>query len=71
MPAPSQPPLTAIPPGLTEIPPRLTEINDATIRMLVDGFYARVRQDPVLAPVFAAAIAESAWPEHLRKMYAF
>jgi hemoglobin len=51
--------------------PKLTEVTEPTIRLLVDAFYARVRRDPTLAPVFAAAIAADAWPVHLEKMYAF
>jgi hemoglobin len=47
------------------------EITETTIRMLVDSFYAHVRRDPSLGPVFANAIAEEAWPAHLEKMYAF
>ncbi len=47
------------------------EVTEATIRALVDGFYARVRGDPALGPIFARAIAEDAWPAHLEKMYAF
>jgi hypothetical protein len=35
---------------------RLAIIDDATIIVLVDAFYARVRRDPVLAPVFAASM---------------
>ena len=50
---------------------RLAIIDDATIIVLVDAFYARVRRDPVLAPIFAASIDEAAWPAHLRRMYAF
>jgi hemoglobin len=50
---------------------RLTEVTEATIRTLVDTFYERVRRDPVLAPVFESAIADTAWPAHLQKMYAF
>lgn len=46
-------------------------VSEATIRQMVDRFYARVRADAVLGPVFAAAIAEAAWPAHLEKMYAF
>jgi hemoglobin len=46
-------------------------VTEDTIRLLVDRFYARVRRDPTLGPVFAAAIADDAWPEHLEKMYAF
>jgi hemoglobin len=52
------------------IPP-YDEATETTIRALVDRFYARVRRDPVLGPVFADAIAEDAWPAHLEKMYAF
>ena len=47
------------------------EMTEATIRPLVDAFYARVRRDPTLGPIFADAIAEDAWPVHLEKMYAF
>lgn len=47
------------------------EVTEATIRALVDRFYACVRRDPALQAVFADAIAEDAWPPHLEKMYAF
>lgn len=47
------------------------EVTEANITMLVDRFYARVRRDPALGPIFANAIAEDAWPAHLDKMYAF
>ena len=50
---------------------RFTAITEATIVHLVDAFYAKVRRDPVLRPVFENAIAEPAWPAHLRRMYAF
>ena len=46
-------------------------ITEATIRSLIDAFYARVRDDPTLGPIFANAIADAAWPAHLQKMYAF
>ena len=49
----------------------LDAVTEATIRMLVDSFYARVRRDPTLGPIFAAAIADDAWPQHLERMYAF
>ena len=42
--------------------PPLTE-ND--IVSVVDAFYAKVRVDPALGPVFARAIRDDAWPEHL------
>jgi hemoglobin len=46
-------------------------VTEDTIKAQVDAFYALVRCDPVLGPVFAAAIADDAWPPHLEKMYAF
>jgi hemoglobin len=46
-------------------------INEVTIITLVDRFYAEVRKDPTLGPVFTAAIMPDAWPAHLKKMYAF
>ncbi len=39
------------------------------IRDLVEAFYARVRDDPVLGAVFEAAIDD--WPAHLDKLCAF
>lgn len=42
----------------------------ADIERLVDTFYGRVREDPILAPIFDD-IARVNWPEHLPKMYAF
>lgn len=47
------------------------DISEASIVRLVDAFYAKVRRDPVLAPVFERAIEAERWPEHLRKMYDF
>ena len=47
------------------------DITEQTIRQLIDRFYARVRADATLGPVFARAIADAAWPEHLERMYAF
>jgi hemoglobin len=50
---------------------RYAEVTEATIKVLVDAFYARVRRDTTLGPIFGTAIAEDAWPMHLEKMYAF
>jgi len=36
---------------------------------MVEAFYARVRQDPLLAPVFEARVAD--WGPHLDRMTAF
>ncbi len=45
-------------------------IDEALIERVVRAFYAEIRQDPDLAPVFAAAIP-SDWEPHLKKMMAF
>ncbi len=39
------------------------------IRLLVDSFYDKIRQDQILAPVFNEKIQD--WPPHLDKMYRF
>lgn len=46
-----------------------TGIDEAMIEKLMRGFYARVRKDPLLGPVFDARIAN--WEHHLQKMFAF
>ena len=44
-------------------------MTEAQLSLLVDRFYAKVREDEVLGPVFNGAIAD--WPEHLEKLSAF
>lgn len=46
-----------------------TGIDEKMIRKLVHGFYQKVRQDPLLGPVFAARIVN--WDPHLERMCAF
>ena len=47
------------------------DIEDiAGIKLLVDAFYTKVRQDDLLGPVFASAI-EGDWQPHLNRMYDF
>jgi hemoglobin len=46
-----------------------TGITEAMIERLVHAFYAKVRSDAVLAPLFEARIA--AWEPHLKQMCAF
>lgn len=48
-----------------------TGIDEAMIARLIHGFYDRVRQDSVLGPIFAARIADDAWPQHLERLVAF
>ena len=44
---------------------RYAELSEEAVAAVVDAFYAKVRRDPALGPVFAAAIADDAWPAHL------
>lgn len=46
-----------------------TGIDEPMIECVVRGFYAKVRQDPMLGPVFAARIAD--WEPHLQRMCRF
>src|SRR4249919_2494403 len=46
-----------------------TGITEAMIEQLVRAFYARVRADVVLAPVFETRILD--WEPHLQRMFAF
>src|SRR3954453_3517059 len=40
-------------------------LSEEAIRALLDAFYAKVRVDPGLGPVFAKAIPDEAWPAHM------
>jgi hemoglobin len=44
-------------------------ITEPMIRELVHAFYAAVRRDPLLGPIFEPRIKD--WPEHLDKLSAF
>lgn len=44
-------------------------MKDQDLQRLVDRFYAKVREDGVLGPVFNRAVDD--WPEHLEKLGAF
>ena len=44
-------------------------MTEGEIERLVNSFYARVRGDAVLGPVFNGAVHD--WPEHLEKLSAF
>ncbi|ARS29429.1 group III truncated hemoglobin [Sphingomonas sp. KC8] len=47
----------------------VSRIDEAGLARLVDAFYARVRADAALGPIFNQAIDD--WPEHLDKLAAF
>jgi hemoglobin len=44
--------------------------NEADVRVLVDSFYAAIREDDLLNPIFSD-VAQVDWEHHLPKMYAF
>ncbi len=48
---------------------RRAEIDDEALRELVDRFYAKVRQDPEIGPLFNAAVED--WDEHLARLANF
>jgi hemoglobin len=55
---------------IAALPPEKT-VTEASLARMIDRFYAAVRRDPILAPVFEAAIAGEEWPEHLETMRRF
>ncbi|WP_419952126.1 group III truncated hemoglobin [Methylobacterium sp.] len=40
-------------------------LTEATLRAFLEVFYAKVRNDPLIGPVFARAIPDADWPRHL------
>jgi len=44
-------------------------VDETMIRALVETFYARVRADPFIGPVFETAVAD--WDEHLARLSDF
>lgn len=44
-------------------------ITEENLQKLVETFYGKVRQDPLIGPVFNGAIED--WPEHLENLQAF
>ncbi|MFT3903481.1 MAG: group III truncated hemoglobin [Niabella sp.] len=46
----------------------ITTIED--IRLLINAFYAKVRKEKLIGPVFNGVIQDR-WPQHLEKMYRF
>lgn len=45
------------------------DLDEGQLARLVDAFYARVRADDMIGPLFNAAVAD--WGEHLEKLAAF
>lgn len=53
---------------LTEEKHDIRELED--IKLLVDSFYGKVRNDILIGPIFDEKIQDR-WPQHLSKMYTF
>jgi hemoglobin len=45
--------------------------NRWDISLLVKAFYAKVREDEMLGPIFAQHLSKEQWPEHLEKLTDF
>jgi hemoglobin len=60
---------TALRPELTAAIMTDTGLDESVLHDLVHGFYAKIRRDPVLGPIFADRIAD--WEPHLERMVAF
>lgn len=45
-------------------------LSESAIRRLVDTFYARIREDELLAPIFHSAIGDR-WSQHLETLTRF
>lgn len=56
---------------MADDPDPLPPIDRALISRLVREFYARVRRDERLGPIFDNAIAEDEWETHLQKLTGF
>ncbi len=50
---------------------RFDDVSDESIAYLVDRFYAKIRADARLGPIFEGVIAAKGWPGHLATMRAF
>ncbi len=45
------------------------QIDEAGLKHLIETFYARVRQDDMIGPLFNDAVHD--WPDHLERLTAF
>lgn len=45
--------------------------NRTDVHQLVNAFYAKIRKDDLLGPIFNKHIANDQWPEHLDKLTDF
>ncbi len=67
--AAAPPPIPSVRPAVTAELMAQTGLDEAKLAELVHGFYAKVRADAVLGPIFADRIDD--WEPHLERMVAF
>ncbi|KMO42771.1 hypothetical protein VQ02_02300 [Methylobacterium variabile] len=48
-----------------------TTLDESSLAPFLAAFYERVRCDPLIGPVFAAAIPDADWPRHMATIEAF
>jgi hemoglobin len=48
-----------------------TILDENSLAPFLAAFYEAVRRDPLIGPVFAAAIADADWPQHMATIEAF
>lgn len=46
-------------------------LDEASLALLLERFYVKARADADLGPVFAGAVAEETWPEHMARIAGF
>lgn len=63
------PPIRSARPAITVELMERTGLDDEMLTELVHGFYAKVRKDAVLGPIFEARVAD--WGPHLERMVEF
>lgn len=49
----------------------LADLTLDGVQVVVEDFYRRARQDPLLGPIFSSRIADDAWPAHLETVTRF
>jgi hemoglobin len=49
---------------------RAAGLSEALVREVIEAFYAKVRRDPILGPVFDDIIQDE-WPAHLERITSF
>lgn len=47
------------------------ELTEAALAAFLDAFYAKVRRDPLIGPVFADKIPDADWPHHMARVTDF